>query len=137
LVLPDGATIAQTLETGAPARDVKRDAIEPGWAMYDIDAVTQEHFAARIREAKTVVWNGPMGVFEKPPFDKGTIAVARAMADATQNGATTIVGGGDSAAAVVAAGVEDRVSHVSTGGGATLEFLEGKDLPGVTVLDDA
>ncbi len=91
----------------------------------------------RILAAKTVVWNGPMGVFETPPFDAGTIAVARGLAAATDRGATTIVGGGDSAAAVAAAGFAGRVSHVSTGGGASLELLEGKLLPGVAALDDA
>ena len=84
----------------------------------------------------TIVWNGPMGVFEKAPFDAGSLAVARAMADATARGATTIVGGGDSAAAVEQAGLGSRMSHVSTGGGASLEFLEGKALPGVTCLDE-
>ncbi|MCC6246099.1 MAG: phosphoglycerate kinase, partial [Gemmatimonadaceae bacterium] len=92
-------------------------------------------YASLITQAKTVLWNGPMGVFEKPPFDRGTFAVARAMAEATAHGATTIIGGGDSAAAVAEAGLESKMSHVSTGGGASLEFLEGKALPGVTALD--
>ncbi len=137
LVLPAGAVIAQRLETGAPTQSVPRTGIPPGWAMYDIDAATENEFAKRIARAKTVVWNGPMGVFETPPFDHGTLAVARAMAEATGKGVTTVVGGGDSAAAVAQAGLESRMSHVSTGGGASLEFLEGKPLPGVAALDDA
>jgi phosphoglycerate kinase len=104
--------------------------------MFDIGTGTAKAFAEIVRSAKTVLWNGPMGVFETPPFDAGTRAVADALADATGRGATTIVGGGDSAAAVTEADLADRMSHVSTGGGASLEFLEGKPLPGVDVLDD-
>ena len=137
LVLPTGAVIAERLEAGAPTRSVSRDAIPPGWAVYDIDATTEAEFGRRIAGAGTVVWNGPMGVFETPPFDHGTFAMARALADATGRGAVTVVGGGDSAAAVAEAGLADRMSHVSTGGGASLEFLEGKPLPGVVALDDA
>lgn len=105
--------------------------------MYDIDRATTESFGATIKNAATVLWNGPMGVFETPPFDEGTRAIARALADATENGATTIVGGGDSAAAVASAGLQNRVTHVSTGGGASLEFLQGNPLPGIAALDDA
>ncbi len=105
--------------------------------MLDIGPASAESFGRAIAAAKTVIWNGPMGVFETHPFDKGTLAIANAMAAATAGGATTIVGGGDSAAAVAAAGVERKMSHVSTGGGASLEFLEGKKLPGVEALDDA
>ena len=137
LVLPAGAVIAQKLEAGAPTRAVPRDAIPSGWAVYDIDPATEREFAARIAAANTVVWNGPMGVFETPPFDHGTLAVARAMAAATAAGAVTVIGGGDSAAAVAQAELTDRITHVSTGGGASLEFLEGKELPGVAALDDA
>jgi phosphoglycerate kinase len=137
LVLPSGAVIAQKLESGAETRAVARDAIPAGWAVYDIDPATERDFAARIGAAGTVVWNGPMGVFETPPFDRGTLAVARAMADATGRGAVTVIGGGDSAAAVAQAGLADRITHVSTGGGASLEFLEGKELPGVAALDEA
>jgi phosphoglycerate kinase len=137
LVLPTGAVIGQRLEAGTPTRTVPRDQIPPGWAMFDIDPGTEQDFGARIGAAATVVWNGPMGVFETPPFDHGTMAVARAMAEATSHGTITVVGGGDSAAAVAAAGLEGRMTHVSTGGGASLEFLEGKVLPGVAALDDA
>jgi phosphoglycerate kinase len=135
LVLPSGAVIAQKLEAGTETRVVARDKIPPGWAVYDIDPATERDFAARIGAAGTVVWNGPMGVFETPPFDHGTLAVAQAMAAATAKGAITVVGGGDSAAAVAQAGLSDRMTHVSTGGGASLEFLEGKELPGVAALD--
>ena len=137
LVLPAGGVIAQKLEPGAAAKAVPRDAIPAGWAVFDIDPATEREFAARIAAAGTVVWNGPMGVFETPPFDHGTLAVARAMAEATARGAITVIGGGDSAAAVAQAGLADRITHVSTGGGASLEFLEGKELPGVAALDDA
>jgi phosphoglycerate kinase len=137
LVLPTGAVIARELKGDAETRAVPRDAIPPGWAVYDIDPATEHDFAARIRRAGTVVWNGPMGVFETPPFDHGTLAVARALADATGQGAVTVVGGGDSTAAVAQAGLSERITHVSTGGGASLEFLEGKELPGVAVLDEA
>jgi phosphoglycerate kinase len=137
LVLPSGAVIAEKLAAGVAARAVPRDQIPPGWAMFDIDPATEADFSARILAAGTVVWNGPMGVFETPPFDHGTMAVARAMAAATDKGAITVVGGGDSAAAVAEAGVAEQMTHVSTGGGASLEFLEGKSLPGVSALDDA
>lgn len=137
LVLPMGAVIAEKLEAGAPTRSVSRDKIPTGWSMFDIDSETEKDFARRIRGAKTVVWNGPMGVFETPPFDAGTLAVAEAMAKATEGGTCTVVGGGDSAAAVTQMGLEARMTHVSTGGGASLEFLEGKVLPGVAALDEA
>jgi phosphoglycerate kinase len=136
LVLPLGAVIARELASSAETRTVKRDAIPPGWAVYDIDPDTESQFASSIERAGTVVWNGPMGVFETPPFDHGTLAIAKAMADATGNGAVTVIGGGDSAAAVAQAGLSDQITHVSTGGGASLEFLEGKELPGVAVLDE-
>jgi phosphoglycerate kinase len=104
--------------------------------MFDIDAATERTFGDYIRRAGTVVWNGPMGVFETPPFDHGTRAVAQAMAEASDLGAITVVGGGDSAAAVAEAGLSKRMTHISTGGGASLEFLEGRDLPGLAALDD-
>ena len=137
LVLPSGAVVGQKLEPGMRTQTVHRDGIPPGWAMYDIDPLTAQDYAAIIEPAGTVVWNGPMGVFETPPFDHGTFAVAQAMARATERGAVTVVGGGDSAAAVADAGLAEKMTHVSTGGGASLEFLEGKELPGVAALDDA
>ncbi|MDA1080508.1 MAG: phosphoglycerate kinase [Gemmatimonadetes bacterium] len=135
LTLPHDATVAAALDAPKTVRNVKRDAIGANVAMYDIGAATRESYARAISTAKTIIWNGPMGVFETPPFDAGTLAVAQAMADATEAGATTIVGGGDSAAAVERAGLAHKMSHVSTGGGAALEFLEGKLLPGVECLD--
>jgi phosphoglycerate kinase len=137
IVLPSGAVVARALEPGAETQSVHRDRIPAGWAMYDIDSLSAQDFAAVIDQAGTVVWNGPMGVFETPPFDAGTLAIARAMAHATGRGTVTVVGGGDSAAAVAVAGLEEKMTHVSTGGGASLEFLEGKPLPGVAALDDA
>jgi len=135
LILPRGGVVAPSLERAGERREVSADQVPAGWAVYDIDTATRADFHARILKAKTVVWNGPMGVFETPPFDEGTRAVADALVEAGTKGAITIVGGGDSAAAV--AGLEDRFSHVSTGGGASLEFLEGKVLPGVAALEDA
>lgn len=136
LVLPTDAVVAPSLEAGN-GKTVKRDAIPADQAMYDIGPETAKLFAKAIEGAKTVLWNGPMGVFETKAFAAGTKAVAEAMARATKKGATTIVGGGDSAAAVAELGLEDAMSHVSTGGGASLEFLEGKTLPGVAALDRA
>ncbi len=137
LVLPRGAVIAPDLKEGITTLTVPRQSIPPGFAVYDIDPTTAKDFGQRIRAAGTVFWNGPMGVFETRPFDQGTRAVATAMAEATGRGAVTVVGGGDSAAAIVQAGLSNQVTHVSTGGGASLEFLEGKVLPGVAALDDA
>jgi len=135
LVLPTDAIVSVSMDRGDLAHAVGRDAIASTEAMFDIGPDTVAAYTALIVGAQTVLWNGPMGVFEKPPFDVGTRAVAQAMARATGLGATTIVGGGDSAAAVAEAGLEAQMSHVSTGGGASLEFLEGKALPGVTALD--
>ena len=136
LILPHDATVAPSIEAGASARAVGKDQIPADMAMLDIGPRTAESYSRAIAAAKTVLWNGPMGVFETPPFDKGTRAIADAMAAATKQGATTIVGGGDSAAAVEQAGLADKMSHVSTGGGASLEFLEGKTLPGLAALTD-
>ncbi len=136
LTLPHDATVAPGIEAGARAHAVKRDAIPATEAMLDIGPDTAQSYTRAILAAKTIVWNGPMGVFETPPFNMGTNAVGNAMAEATAMGATTIVGGGDSAAAVEQMGLAAKMSHVSTGGGASLEFLEGKELPGVAALDE-
>ena len=135
LILPRGAVVAPSLARAAERRDTSSDRIPADCAIFDIDLATRRDYHARIVKAKTVFWNGPMGVFETPPFDEGTRAIAEALVEAGKRGATTVVGGGDSAAAV--AGFEDKLTHVSTGGGASLEFLEGRPLPGVVALDDA
>ncbi len=137
LMLPAGCVIAPDLLEAVTSMAVPRNRIPASFAVYDIDPNTAREFGALIRAAGTVLWNGPMGVFETPPFDAGTRSIAIAMAEATERGAVTIVGGGDSAAAVTEMGLADRMTHVSTGGGAALEFLEGKELPGVAALDDA
>ena len=137
LTLPHDAMVAPSLDQREGAKAVPRNAIPKDQAMFDIGPDSIASYSRAIASAKTIIWNGPMGVFETPPFDRGTRAIADAMAAATAKGATTIVGGGDSAAAVAEAGLDKKMSHVSTGGGASLEFLEGKKLPGVEVLDDA
>lgn len=137
LVLPVDAVVATALEPNLTTQVVPVERIPLGWSMLDVGPRTAADYAERVMAAGTVLWNGPMGVFEIPPFDQGTLVVAHALADATRRGAVTVVGGGDSAAAIAAAGLEAAVSHVSTGGGASLEFLEGRDLPGVSALDDA
>jgi phosphoglycerate kinase len=136
LTLPHDAVVAPSIQAAQKAHVVKRDAIPVTEAMLDIGPDTAQSYTRAILAAKTIVWNGPMGVFETPPFDMGTKSVANAMAQATAAGATTIVGGGDSAAAVEQMGLASKMSHVSTGGGASLEFLEGKELPGVAALDE-
>ena len=136
ITLPHDAMVAPSLERAREAKAVARGAIPKDQAMFDIGPQTIASYSRAVATAKTTIWNGPMGVFETPPFDAGTRAIAQAMAKATGSGATTIVGGGDSAAAVSEAGLEKKMSHVSTGGGASLEFLEGKKLPGVEVLDE-
>ncbi len=135
LILPRGAVVAPSLARSAERQEVSSDRVPGDYAIFDIDRSTRLDFRARILKAKTVFWNGPMGVFETPPFDEGTRAIGEALIEAWKRGATTVVGGGDSAAAV--AGLEDKLTHVSTGGGAALEFLEGKPLPGVAALEDA
>jgi phosphoglycerate kinase len=133
LVLPVDAVVADKFDAEAASQVVDVKAVPAGWRMLDIGPKSIEAFSAALKEARLVVWNGPMGVFEFPRFAEGTFAIARLLAD---SGATTIIGGGDSASAVKKAGVAAKMSHVSTGGGASLEFLEGKVLPGVAALND-
>lgn len=118
------------------AKTIPVEFTNAGHAGMDIGVETVQHFGNAIQDARTIIWNGPMGVFEEPPFNEGTIGVAHAVAEAADRGAIVIVGGGDSVAAVNEAGVADRITHISTGGGATLEFLSGKELPGVSALND-
>ncbi len=120
----------------AATREVSIADIPEDWLGVDIGPKTVDLFKSEIALAGTVFWNGPMGIFEKPNFAEGTKAIARAVADSTERGATTIVGGGDSLAAINLMGIADRYSHVSTGGGASLEFVEGRPLPGVVALCD-
>jgi phosphoglycerate kinase len=118
------------------AKTIPIEFTNAGHAGMDIGVETVQHFSNALSDARTIIWNGPMGVFEEPPFNEGTIGIARAVAEAADRGATVIVGGGDSVAAVTQAGVADRITHISTGGGATLEFLAGEELPGVVALTD-
>ncbi|MHC4435632.1 MAG: phosphoglycerate kinase, partial [Planctomycetota bacterium] len=123
------------LKSGTAYRTAVGD-IDPGFLAVDIGTMASQEFREKITDAKTIVWNGPMGVFETPPFDEGTKDIALAVAEATDNGAISIVGGGDSAAAVKNLGLEDKISHISTGGGASLEFLEGKKFICLEILDE-
>ncbi|HET6402769.1 MAG TPA: phosphoglycerate kinase [Candidatus Kapabacteria bacterium] len=136
LVLPVDSVAAKEFKNDTEYKTVSQDNIPKDWQGVDIGSKTIELFTKEIAGAKTIVWNGPMGVFEMPNFARGTLAIAEAMARATANGATTVVGGGDSVAALEQAHLADKMSHVSTGGGASLEFLEGKVLPGVRALEE-
>jgi 3-phosphoglycerate kinase len=135
IVLPVDTVIAKEFKAGAKHK-VVRGNIEAEWQGMDIGPETRRLFAEKLAGAKTIVWNGPMGVFEMPPFDEGTKAVALAVAEATDKGARSIIGGGDSASAVENLGLRDRISHISTGGGASLEFLEGKKFVCLEILDE-
>ncbi|MFN8456357.1 MAG: phosphoglycerate kinase [Anaerolineae bacterium] len=134
LILPVDCVVANEFKADAEAKVVPVDEVPADWMILDIGPATIAHFANRLAAAKTVVWNGPMGVFEMPRFAEGTFAVAKALAGLKD--ATTIIGGGDSAAAAEESGLAEQMSHISTGGGASLEFLEGQVLPGVAALDD-
>jgi len=136
LLFPTDCVVSEKFENDAARKVVDVDNIPQGWVGMDIGPKSIELFRSEIVKSKTVVWNGPMGVFEMANFEAGTRAIADAMVEATRKGASTIVGGGDSAAAIAKFGLEKGVSHVSTGGGASLEFLEGKILPGVAALDN-
>jgi phosphoglycerate kinase len=136
LLLPVDHVVAPSPDAVADAQIVSVDDTPENWMGLDIGPATVALFRTEIIRARTIVWNGPMGMFEKPAFAQGTLGVARAVAHATQQGATSIVGGGDSVAAVHQAGLADRISHISTGGGASLEFLAGRKLPGVEALTD-
>jgi len=135
-VLPVDVVIADKIEEGATTRVVDIDQIPSGWIGVDIGPKTVDEFRRKIESAKTVIWNGPMGIFEISTFAKGTFDIAKALAEATKKGAITIVGGGDSVAAVNKAGLENQMTHISTGGGASLELLSGLKLPGVEALTD-
>jgi 3-phosphoglycerate kinase len=135
VLLPPDHAVVRKLEPGAEHRIAVGD-IDPGWQAVDIGPMAAKEFSAKILDAKTIVWNGPMGVFEIPPFDQGTKAVAQAVAKATQKGAKSIVGGGDSASAIEQLGLQSKISHISTGGGASLEFLEGKKFKAIDILDE-
>ena len=133
-MLPVDTKLGKEFDKDTESKIVKYNEIPTGWEGFDIGEESAKLFADAIKGAKTVVWNGPMGCFEMPNFAKGTIEVAKAMAELED--ATTIIGGGDSAAAVNQLGFGDKMKHISTGGGASLEFLEGKELPGVAAADD-
>jgi 3-phosphoglycerate kinase len=135
MVLPVDTVVAKELKPKAESKVVTGD-IEADWQGVDIGPETQKLFAEKLKGAKTIVWNGPMGVFEMPPFDAGTKAVAKAVAEATKAGARSVIGGGDSASAVKKMGLSKEVTHISTGGGASLEFLEGKKFKAIDILDD-
>ena len=136
LVLPVDVVVAAKMEEGAETETVSVDEIPSGRMGLDIGPETVEAFREKVSEARTIFWNGPMGVFEIDAFAKGTEGVARAVAEASDGGATSVIGGGDSVAAVNKLGLEDRMGHISTGGGASLEYVEGKKLPGMAVLPD-
>jgi len=135
VLLPPDHAVVRKLEPGVEHRIAVGD-IDPGWQAVDVGPMAAREFSEKVVDAKTIVWNGPMGVFEIPPFDIGTKAMAQAVAAATEKGAKSVVGGGDSASAIKQLGLEEKISHISTGGGASLEFLEGKKFKAIEILDD-
>ncbi len=135
VLLPEDSVIADSFSSEASVKEADSDQIPDGWMGLDIGPKAREAFSDAIRSSKSILWNGPMGVFEMEPFAAGTTAIAHAVADATSQGAFSLVGGGDSVAAINKAGLADKVSYVSTGGGAMLEFLEGKTLPGIAAIE--
>ncbi len=135
LVLPVDTVVACEFKAGAENKVVNGD-IETDWQGMDIGPDTRKLFSEKLSGARTIIWNGPMGVFELPPFDKGTEAVAVAVAEATEKGARSVIGGGDSASAVEKLGLQDKITHISTGGGASLELLEGKKFKSIDILDE-
>ncbi len=137
LLLPDDVVVAAEFKADAEHKTVDKAEIPAGWMGLDVGPKTIEKFSAVLKTAKTIVWNGPMGVFEMPAFANGTIELAKVIAHATQyNDAVSIIGGGDSAAAIAQTGLKDRITHISTGGGASLEYLEGLVLPGIAAIQD-
>ncbi|HET8846673.1 MAG TPA: phosphoglycerate kinase, partial [Ktedonobacteraceae bacterium] len=135
-LLPTDVVIADRFASDAEHKVVASSEVIPGWRILDIGPATIELFGQTLKEAQTIIWNGTLGVAEMPAFARGTEAVVEMLAQRTLDGATTIIGGGDSAAAVEQAGAANKMTHVSTGGGASLEFLEGRVLPGVAALQD-
>jgi len=136
IVLPIDVIVAKEVTRGTEYKTLPAEKIPASWHIVDLGKASQDLIVEALADAKTVFWNGPLGVFEIPSFAHGTNAVARMLAEAADHGATVVVGGGDSVAAITQQGLADRMTHISTGGGASLEFLEGRELPGVTVLPD-
>lgn len=136
-ILPSDIVVADKFDANANSQVVKADAIPDGWMGLDVGPESIDSLKRALADCKTIVWNGPMGVFEFEKFAAGTLGIAQCLADLTDKGCTTIIGGGDSVAAVEQAGLAPKMSHISTGGGASLELLEGKVLPGVAALDEA
>jgi phosphoglycerate kinase len=134
LLIPTDSVIADAFSNDAETGNAYNDHIKDNWMGLDIGEDTIKKFSEIIKKSKTILWNGPMGVFEMSKFENGTKSVANAVVEATENGAFSLIGGGDSAAAVAKFGLEDKVSYVSTGGGALLEYMEGKELPGVKAI---